>query len=89
MSMHLITYDVNRPGQNYTLLYQAIKSYGTYWRCMQNAWVIRTSNSAVQVRDHLGKYIDANEKLFITKVTEAAWSGFDNEGSNWLSRQAA
>lgn len=87
MSAFLITYDLNRPGQDYKRLVEAIESYGTYWHFMQNAWVIRSSSSASQVRDYLQQYIDANDKLFIARLGETAWAGFDTNGNTWLKTQ--
>lgn len=84
MSAFLITYDLNRPGQNYKKLFDAIESYGIYWHFMQNAWVIRSANSASQVRDHLKQYIDANDKLFVARLGETAWTGFNTDGNSWL-----
>lgn len=87
MRAFLITYDLNQPGQNYKKLFEAIESYGTHWHFMQNAWVIRSSNSASQVRDYLKQFIDANDKLFVTRLSETAWAGFNTKGNTWLVTQ--
>jgi len=87
MRVYAITYDLNRPGQKYELLYQAIKNLGTHWHFMQNTWLVCTALSAAEVRDHLARYVDSNDKLFVAKVTEAAWQGFDDNGNRWIKQQ--
>lgn len=76
MSVYNITYDLHRPGQDYARLFEALKSYGTYYHYMDSAWLVSTTSSAKQVRDHLKKHIDGNDTLFVARLTgEAAWAG--------------
>lgn len=73
MYKYLITYDLNTPGKNYYLLINKIKSY-TCSKVCESAWIIRSNNTAVQLRDELRSLIDSNDRLFIGKLTgEAAW----------------
>ncbi len=88
MKVYLITYDLNRPGQKYDLLYQAIKGY-THSHFMQNAWIIHTNQAASEVRDHLQAHIDTNDKLFVSQVREAAWKGLDPDLSTWIIQEVA
>lgn len=88
MKTLMIGYDLHRPGQEYALLYEAIKSYGTHWHILDSTWLIYTSRSAEQVRDHLMQYIDRNDKLIVAGLSgEAAWYGFSAEGSAWLKQK--
>ena len=83
MKAYVVTYDLNRPGRNYPELWAAIKSYGTYYRIQGSVWLIQTSRSAAQVRDHLRQHIDASDTLFVGRLSgEAAWAG--QLDSAWL-----
>lgn len=74
MATYIISYDLKKPGQNYGQLYDAIKSYGTWAHMNESLWAVVTANTAVQVRDHLTRYIDTNDRLFVIKSgVEAAW----------------
>ena len=85
MSTCIISYDLNRPGQNYNPLYEAIKRYDNWWHHLDSTWIIVTPQTAVQVRDNLTQHIDSNDKLLVVKSgREAAWIGFNDEGSKWL-----
>ncbi len=81
----LISYDLNRPGQDYETLIKAIKALGGWWHHLDSTWIVKTTSTAVQVRDTLRRHIDANDELLVVVLTgEGAWAGFDVKGSKWL-----
>ena len=85
MAAFLITYDLNRPGQNYPQLYKAIERLGGWWHHIESNWIVISSDTAAQIRDTIAKYIDFNDKLLVAKLSgDAAWQGFSTEGSEWL-----
>ena len=84
MKTYLIGYDL-KTGQDYENLITAIKKYGTWWHCLDSTWLIKTDDTAVEVRDNLKKHIYSNDKLLVAKLSgEAAWFGFSEECSSWL-----
>lgn len=86
MKCYIITYDLRSPGRNYDGLYEGIKSYGTWGKLTQSTWAIVTTETAVQVRDYLSKYIDSNDRIFVVKSgKEAAWKNV-RAGSEWLKK---
>lgn len=83
---YIITYDLNKVGQNYKNLEDAIKSYGTWAKITTTTYIISTSDTSAEIRNKLQKHIDANDELFVGKLTgEAAWFGL-NKHSNWLKQ---
>ena len=85
MNTLIITYDLNRPGQNYSDLYKKIKSLGDWKHPLESTWIVKTTMTDVQVRDSLKSAIDNNDKLLIVdRRGNLAWSGIDAEFSNWL-----
>jgi len=88
MPAYIITYDLSEAGQNYNDLIESIKkSYPSHWHMMQSKWIVSTSSSASDIRDHLSSFIDSNDKLFVAKLSgEAAWKGLSKEGSDWLKK---
>jgi hypothetical protein len=88
MSNILVGYDLNKAGKDYTSLIDAIKkAFPTYWHCLDSTWIVVTDWTPAQVRDYLGKFMDANDELFVVDITgkSAAWAGFDKDCSSWLS----
>jgi hypothetical protein len=86
MNKFVIGYDLLKPGQDYTSLFAAIKSVGSnWWHCLDSTWIAITNRTAMQVRDYLPPYMDANDELLVISCTSsAAWRGFDDQNSNWL-----
>lgn len=85
-----ITYDLHVPGQNYSAVEQRInevKSGGG--RVMQSTWLITSKHTVVQIRDHIKQSLDANDKIVVAQITEAAWSGLSSEWSKWLKESVA
>ena len=69
---YLITYDLNKPGQNYSELIEAIKAAGDggYVRICQSAFLICSSlQTAHEVFRALTRGLDRNDDVFISEVT--------------------
>lgn len=71
MASYLITYDL-RKNRDYTSLYSAIKSYGTWAKITESSWIVVTEQNAVQVRDFLSNSLDEDDRLFVMKYGGAA-----------------
>ena len=88
MAVYVIGYDLNKPGQDYSDLFEALKSYGTWWHHLDSTWIVVTDQSAARVRDNLKQYMDKNDELLVATIgAPAAWSGFDDKGSQWLKEE--
>lgn len=87
----LIGYDLNRPGQRYDDLIDAIKSLGTWWHHLDSTWIVDTSLGASQVRDRLSRTIDAGDELLVVDVTNRNWAsrGLPQPANTWLSLHVA
>lgn len=86
MTTYIIGYDLNRPGQDYKILEDAIKALGNWWHCLDSTWIVKTNRSAVDIRDTLQSHIDANDELLVAALKgESAWTGFDAQCSTWLT----
>lgn len=84
MAVYQIDYDL-RKTRDYQPLYERIKGYGAWCRPLESSWVISTSRSAAQVRDHLRGAMDADDGLLVTRLGgEAAWCNLSPEVSRYL-----
>lgn len=87
MAIFIVTYDLHQHGQNYECLTKKLKAYGTYCHLQRSVWLIRSDQSAVQIRDNLKSCLDSNDDLFVAKLAgEAAWHGFSQSTSGWLKQ---
>jgi hypothetical protein len=88
-NLYLICYDLNSPGQDYKDLIEQIKSYGTWWHHLDSTWIIKSSKTAKQIREHLSKYIDGNDELLVIQFgDEWAGKGFKQRAYDWLYNNA-
>lgn len=85
MTSYLVTFDLNRQGQNYTAINEAIQKYTSWAKVATTSFVIKTSSSAKDIRDNLGSKIDSNDELLVVKLAgEGAWKGLSDRVSSWL-----
>lgn len=85
MNTYLIAYDLYRPGQDYSELIAAIKTYNGWCHAQLSVWAIRSNKDALAIHRHLGVYLDSNDKLLVTQIgPNTAWNGATLEVSNWL-----
>ena len=77
----LVTYDLKRPGQNYSDLYDAIKSEGDWQHPLESMWTLKTDNSVLArtLYKRLRPYIDEKDNLFIVEIT-------DQDRQGWLAK---
>lgn len=88
MAVFIVTYDLMKQGQNYTCITNKLKAYPTHWHAQGSVWIIETTQTAVQVRDHLQACLDQNDKLLIARLDgEAAWSGYSDQAGQWLKNR--
>jgi hypothetical protein len=85
MNTFVVSYDLQRPGQDYATLSEFLKSQSNWWHHLGSTWVIVTNLSAVQLRDGIKEHTDANDKVLVVESSGvAAWKGFNEKGSAWL-----
>jgi hypothetical protein len=75
--MHLfsVSYDLLKPGKDYQSLYNRLHAFGAV-RALYSQWMLSGNYTAVQLRDDLKNYIDANDRLLVIDVTtgQMAWT---------------
>lgn len=67
----MISYDLNRPGQNYHRLIKAIHDLGRCKRCLKSAWLVKTQLTEKQVMKLLKPCIDFNDTLIVSQFDPA------------------
>ncbi|HMU50759.1 MAG TPA: hypothetical protein PKA13_13370 [Geminicoccaceae bacterium] len=78
--IYAVNYDLKKPGQDYSALYDAIKSCGAWWHYLGSTWLVDTNLSADGIWKRLAPHADKNDLFLIIGVT--------NEHSGWLPREA-
>lgn len=83
--VYFVAYDLRKPDRNYEDLIKELKSFGTWWHQTGSVWIIVTSKTTVEVRDYLKQFIDTNDKLFVSRISNNwAATGFSEQEYNWI-----
>lgn len=78
--VYQISYDLRKPGQDYSDLHEAIKALGSWWHYLESSWLVDTHLNAAQIFDRLNGHIDQNDLMLIIGVT--------NDYAGWLPKDA-
>lgn len=91
MKSYLITFDLNKEGQDYEAIIKRIEGLGAYRKCLKNTWVVKTSWTAPQICDYLIKQLDKNDSVLVVELTgNASWSSnLGDSITNWLKNTLA
>lgn len=86
----LVTYDLQKPGRNYDVLYEALRKAGTSWaRPVESVWLLDTGKAAEVIHDELRPHVDANDRLFVVELKPHWWgSNLPTEVMEWLRTRA-
>jgi len=86
MDTYIISYDLIKPGKDYSTLHDHLKTYSNWAKPLESVWLIKSSLDMSGVRDAIKRYIDVNDKLIVIKVTKqaSAWQNLSQELSSWI-----
>ena len=84
----MISYDLNKSGQNYNDLYEAIKksSDGVWMHYLDSTWLIRTQLSTEQVYERIKPCLDDNDNFLIIEVKNNYYGWLPNDAWNYLKK---
>lgn len=87
MIIHVISYDLNRPDQDYKSLHEAIKECGNWWHCLDSTWMVSSNMAAIDIANKLWPQMDQNDKLIVTPVASGtSWAGFTGDCDSWIKK---
>ncbi len=81
--VYIVSYDLNKTGQNYAGLYEELKKSPTWWHYLDSTWLVFTTESAEALWTRISPYLDQNDRALIIKVQP----GTSNR-SGWLEQKA-
>lgn len=85
-----INYDLRAPGRDYKSLHSYIKSFDGWCHLLESCWLVRTWQTAGDIRDNLKRHVDPNDKVATFDVTNVSWAtNFTADTTTWLKRNVA
>jgi hypothetical protein len=73
VSALLITYDLNKPGQDYDKLYEKIKGLGSWWHHLDSTWIVTSALAPSEAFDQLKPTLDESDRVLIVNITGDAY----------------
>ena len=80
-----ISYDLNKPGQDYKGLYEAIKSCGEWWHYLDSTWLVSTNLTADDIWGKLQPYVDENDRVLIVRATRPKQGWLPKKAWSWIN----
>ena len=81
MALYFLSYDL-RQARNYQPLYDALSSFNAI-RILESTWCFnRINTTATNLRDHFRNYIDNDDGLIVSEVTNWASYKTDDNPNN-------
>ena len=70
MTTYVLTYDLNKEqgSDGYKLLIGELERFSAH-RYQASAWLVNATGTAKAVHDHFKQYIDANDSLWVSELT--------------------
>lgn len=83
---YLISYDLNKPGQSYSQLYESIKaaSNGIWCKPLESVYIIRSSLSAQSIYNKLTPHLDPNDRILVVEIKGQSYWCLDKQVSDYL-----
>jgi hypothetical protein len=86
MPLLLVTFDSNKPGQDYSDLLNEIGSYSNV-RLSESSYAIISDKTPDTVCEEMKKYIDTNDNLYIINL-KRPYAGYGSElVTDWLKKE--
>lgn len=82
----MITYDLNKQGQDYENVIQAIKdaSTGVWCTFWKSSYLIKTNLTVQQVTDKITPHLDGNDTLLVIEVKDNYQGWLSKEQWNYI-----
>ena len=85
MSVLLVTYDLDKPGQDYSDVLKEIKRF-SWARLSESSYAVATDLTPNQLYDRLAPYIDANDTLYVVVLHRPYYGQGPKEVNEWLEK---
>jgi hypothetical protein len=82
----LVSYDLDKPGQNYARIISALERLGAV-RVLLSQWALNSTLTAVELRNQLRPFLDSNDRMLVTEIKD--WAAINLLSSEQFKKIAA
>ena len=84
--LYIISYDLNKPGQNYPELYKAIKTCGSWSHRLDSTWLVDSNLYAQSISDRITPHIDKNDYLLVFRLSKDHQGQLPQKTWDWINK---
>ena len=88
MNSFLVVFTLHNADRDYMTVANHLRNYRMWARVIENAWIVKTNESASDIRSLLSTAIHGEGNIAVFKITETAWASYDinSEVTEWMQR---
>ena len=91
MAVYIVSYDLNKAGQDYSKLYETLKSFTSWCHPVDSTWLLYVpSNSAntnaQSIYNRIRPCIDSNDLILVMRVTSDYFGWLKKDSIDWLAK---
>lgn len=87
MRVYAVSYDLNKPGQDYSSLIAELEASPGWWHYLKSTWLIATNESVQQLAGRLLQRIDKDDSLLVIEVLNNKAGWLPQKAWDWINRQ--
>lgn len=84
MSIYMISYDLNSPGQRYKELRETIESLGTWCHYLESTYLVKTSYTIHEVESKICAHLDGSDRLLLCKIEKPIRGWLSDKQWEWI-----
>lgn len=83
-----VSYDLNKSGQDYDSVINAIKSLGAWAKVQKSLWYVKSQLEASKAAELVYRSMDQNDSLIVVDATDsnACWYNISKEASEHIRK---
>lgn len=86
MRVLLVSYDLKKPGRDYSGLYDTLKTAPSWWHYLESCWLLKTDLSPNDLWDGIRQHIDRNDYVLIIEVTSSYQGWLPEKAWDWINK---
>ena len=85
MNIFMISYDLNKPGQNYSKVRETIESFGAWCHYLESTYLIKTYSSIETVTHAISRHLDGSDRVIVCKVNKPIHGWLSDKQWQWIN----
>ena len=85
---YLVSYDLNKPGKDYSGVHKAIESAsaGVWCKPLESVYVIRSSLTAQAIYNKICPFLDTSDRILVIEVTGNSYWYLEKDVNDYLQK---